>query len=196
MERKCSIGIFTEDESYKCVYGVATLNNYSEQWCSQWGAGGARAPPEILSGALTYLNFLQDLPLLFYKILTTGKYCTRSKFKKTEVDKEKRKLPGSHYRQVEKNLLLEKGAKNTQRIELFLEKNLQQLIYLSLNVDTLEVDNEKVTPAVTSQLAAPEEVIDSTAFTTQKSLALIVPESKNSSISLKNRDVALFRGTD
>ncbi|GBL85915.1 hypothetical protein AVEN_63229-1 [Araneus ventricosus] len=71
-----------------------------------------------------------------------------------------------------------------------------RLINLSLNVDTVEVGNEKETPAVISQLAPTEEVVDSTAFTTQKYLALIVPESKRSSSALKNRDVVIFCGTD
>ncbi|GBM25912.1 hypothetical protein AVEN_94357-1 [Araneus ventricosus] len=112
-----------------------------------------------------------------------------------EADKEKRKLPGSHYRQVQKKLLLEKSMKNTQNIELFLKKE-SATVNFSLNIDTVEIDYEKETPAVTSQLAPPEEVVDSTAFTTQKSLALIVPLSKSSSSVLKNRDVALSRGTD
>ncbi|GBN16452.1 hypothetical protein AVEN_227983-1 [Araneus ventricosus] len=90
-----------------------------------------------------------------------------------ETNKEKRKLPGSHYRQVQKKLLLEKSAKNTQNIKLFLKKE-SATVNLSLNVDTVEVDNEKETPAVTPQLALLEEVVDSTAFTTQKSLALII----------------------
>ncbi|GBM48677.1 hypothetical protein AVEN_101654-1 [Araneus ventricosus] len=112
-----------------------------------------------------------------------------------EADKEKRKLPGSQYRQVQKKPLLEKSAKNTQNIELFLRKE-SATVNLSLNVDSVEADSEKETPAVTSKLAPHEEVVDSTAFTTQKSLALIVPESESSSSALKNRDVALFRGTD
>ncbi|GBN09237.1 hypothetical protein AVEN_48116-1 [Araneus ventricosus] len=112
-----------------------------------------------------------------------------------EADKEKRKLPGSQYRQVQKKPLLEKSAKNTQNIELFLKKE-SATVNLSLNVDSVEADSEKETPAVTSKLAPHEEVVDSTAFTTQKSLALIVPESESSSSALKNRDVALFRGTD
>ncbi|GBM20961.1 hypothetical protein AVEN_253747-1 [Araneus ventricosus] len=87
-----------------------------------------------------------------------------------EADKEKRKLPGSHYRQVQKKLLLEKSVKNTQNIELLFKKE-SATVNLSLNVDTMEVDYEKETPAVTSQLAPPDEVVDSTAFTTQKSLA-------------------------
>ncbi|GBM25895.1 hypothetical protein AVEN_94342-1 [Araneus ventricosus] len=101
----------------------------------------------------------------------------------------------ANYREVQKKLLLEKSAKNTQNIELFLKKE-SATVNLSLNVDTVEIDYEKETPVITSQLAPPEEVVDSTAFTTQKSLALIVPQSKSSSSVLKNRDVALFRGTD
>ncbi|GBN60794.1 hypothetical protein AVEN_261324-1 [Araneus ventricosus] len=112
-----------------------------------------------------------------------------------EADKEKRKLTGSHYRQVQKKLLLEKSAKNTQNIELFLKKE-SATVNLSLNVDTVEVDNEKETSAVTSPVSAPRRSCRQYRFTTQKSLALIVSESKSSSSALKNRDVDIFCGTD
>ncbi|GBM71483.1 hypothetical protein AVEN_65381-1 [Araneus ventricosus] len=129
--------------------------------------------------------------VLLYNAMTNLSAALSISVENTVQDKEKRELPDSHYRQVQKKLLLEKSAKNTQNIELFFKLiNLN----LSLNVDTVEVDNEEETPAVTSQLAPPDEVVDSTAFYTQKSLALIVPESKSSSSALKSRDVALFRG--
>ncbi|GBN41513.1 hypothetical protein AVEN_178953-1 [Araneus ventricosus] len=72
----------------------------------------------------------------------------------------------------------------TTVIELFQEKS--ATVNLSLHIDTV-VDNEKETPVVTSQLAPPEEVVDSTTLTTQKSLVLIVPESKSFSSALKNQ---------
>ncbi|GBM36982.1 hypothetical protein AVEN_153928-1 [Araneus ventricosus] len=69
-----------------------------------------------------------------------------------DTDKEKRKLPGSPYRQVQKKLLFEKKCEKYTEHRIIFKKE-SATVNLSLNVDTVEVDNEKETPAITSQLS-------------------------------------------
>ncbi|GBM31874.1 hypothetical protein AVEN_183281-1 [Araneus ventricosus] len=103
-----------------------------------------------------------------------------------EVDKEKRKLRGSHYRQMQKKLLLEKNAKNTQKKE-------SATVNLSLNADTVEADSGKETPAVTSKLAPLKKL------SMVQHLLLNIPCfncARKFLKCFKNRDFALFCGTD